>query len=157
MTRTVTLELRLLGPPAIHLAGIEISPPTRKSLALLAYLALEGSQSRGKLADLLWSNLDEDGARKNLRKELFRLRGSPLEPFIRTPEDRVELIGVEIDAQRFAHSTESEDANALEHHAGGLLEGFNVSGAVGFEDWLEASRERFSGLLGRVWRAGFGK
>ena len=150
MTRTVTLELRLLGPPAIHLAGIEISPPTRKSLALLAYLALEGSQSRGKLADLLWSDLDEDGARKNLRKELFRLRGSPLEPFIHTPEDRVELIGVQVDARRFATSTEAEDANALEHHHGGLLEGFNVSGAIGFEDWLEAARERFSGLLGRA-------
>ena len=150
MTSTVTLELQLLGPPTIRLAGIEISPPTRKSLALLAYLALEGSQSRGKLADLLWSDLNEDGARKNLRKELFRLRGSPLEPFIQTPEDRVELIGVQVDARQFTDATESEDANALEHHHGGLLEGFNVSGAIGFEDWLEAGRERFSGLLGRA-------
>jgi tetratricopeptide (TPR) repeat protein len=31
-----------------------------------------------------------------------------------------------------------------------LLEGFNVPGAIGFEDWLETSRERFSGLLGRA-------
>jgi DNA-binding SARP family transcriptional activator/tetratricopeptide (TPR) repeat protein len=150
VTDTVTLELRLLGPPALRLAGAEISPPTRKSLALLAYLALEGSQPRGKLADLLWSDLDEDAARKNLRKELFRLRGSPLEPFIHTPEDRVELIGFEVDARRFANSTESDEPTALEHHHGGLLEGFNVPGAIGFEDWLETSREHFSGLLVRA-------
>ncbi len=150
MTNTVTLELRLLGPPAIRLAGAEISPPTRKSLALLAYLALEGSQPRGKLADLLWSDLDEDAARKNLRKELFRLRGSPLEPFIHTPDDRIELIGVEVDARRFANSTEADESTALEHHHGGLLEGFNVPGAIGFEDWLETSREHFSSLLVRA-------
>jgi DNA-binding SARP family transcriptional activator len=150
VTNTVTLELRLLGPPAIRLAGLEISPPTRKSLALLAYLALEGSQPRGKLADLLWSDLDEDAARKNLRKELFRLRGSPLEPFIHTPEDRIELIGFEVDARRFANSTEADESTALEHHHGGLLEGFNVPGAIGFEDWLETSREHFSGLLVRA-------
>jgi DNA-binding SARP family transcriptional activator/predicted ATPase len=150
VTEPVTLELQLLGPPAIRLAGAEVSPPTKKSLALLAYLALEGSQARGKLADLLWSDLDEDAARKNLRKELFRLRGTPLEPFIHTPEDRVELIGTASDAQAFARFTEANDANALEHHHGGLLEGFNVPGAVGFEDWLEASREHFSGLLVRA-------
>jgi DNA-binding SARP family transcriptional activator/predicted ATPase len=150
VTNTVTLELRLLGPPALRLAGAEISPPTRKSLALLAYLALEGSQPRGKLADLLWSDLDEDAARKNLRKELFRLRSSPLEPFIHTPEDRIELIGFDVDALRFANSTEANDAIALEHHHGGLLEGFNVPGATGFEDWLETSREHFSSLLVRA-------
>ena len=150
VTNTVTLELQLLGPPAIRLAGTEISPPTRKSLALLAYLALEGSQSRGKLADLLWSDLDEDAARKNLRKELFRLRGGPLGPFIRTPEDRIELIGASVDAREFANSTEADEATALEHHHGGLLEGFNVPGAIGFEDWLETSREHFSGLLVRA-------
>jgi DNA-binding SARP family transcriptional activator/predicted ATPase len=150
VTNTVTLELRLLGPPALRLAGAEISPPTRKSLALLAYLALEGSQPRGKLADLLWSDLDEDAARKNLRKELFRLRGSPLEPFIHTPDDRIELIGVEVDARRFATSTEADESTALEHYHGGLLEGFNVPGATGFEDWLETSREHFSSLLVRA-------
>ena len=148
--KPVTLELQLLGPPTIRLAGAEISPPTRKSLALLAYLALEGSQPRGKLADLLWSDLAEDAARKNLRKELFRLRGSPLEPFIHTPEDRIELIAVSVDAQQFANRTESEDSSALEYHRGGLLEGFNVLGAMGFEDWLETSREHYAGLLVRA-------
>jgi DNA-binding SARP family transcriptional activator len=48
------LQLHLLGPPEVHLGEKRLTFPTRKTLALLTYLALEGgSQPREHLATLL--------------------------------------------------------------------------------------------------------
>ena len=49
---------------------------TRKTRALVAYLALRGDsgQSREKLAELFWSNSAEEQARANLRQSLSSLR-----------------------------------------------------------------------------------
>ena len=50
-----TLHLHLLGPPEARLGETLLTFPTRKTLALLIYLALEGgSQPREHLATLLW-------------------------------------------------------------------------------------------------------
>jgi hypothetical protein len=46
------LTLRLLGPPAVRWQGEALALPTRKSLALLCYLAVwPGTVSRGELAE----------------------------------------------------------------------------------------------------------
>ncbi len=51
------IHLRLLGPVKIVRDGTPADlPRSRKVLALLAYLALEGGdQSRSRLCDLLWN------------------------------------------------------------------------------------------------------
>ena len=76
------LELSLLGLARVQVNGLEVNLATRKALGLLAYLALEGTTTRSKLADLFWSDMDEDAARNNLRKEVFRLRETPLREFL---------------------------------------------------------------------------
>ena len=70
------LSLRLLGPPE---ASIEEGRPlrfgTKKSLALLCYLAAEGGRHpRRELAELLWPMSDERHARTDLRSALAKLR-----------------------------------------------------------------------------------
>jgi DNA-binding SARP family transcriptional activator len=42
--------------------------------ALMAWLALEGPTSRGRLATLLWPNSSPEGARTTLRQRLFQLK-----------------------------------------------------------------------------------
>jgi DNA-binding SARP family transcriptional activator len=71
--RPTLLEVMLFGNPHLRFDGLELLLPTRKSLALVTYLALEGMPKRSTLADLLWGELGEDDARKNLRQELHRL------------------------------------------------------------------------------------
>ncbi|RIK43782.1 MAG: hypothetical protein DCC55_04350, partial [Chloroflexi bacterium] len=71
----MTLEITLLGRPQIKLEG-QIAPAinANKALALLYYLAATGqTHSRQALAGLLWSDLPEEAARRNLRVELNRL------------------------------------------------------------------------------------
>jgi DNA-binding SARP family transcriptional activator len=56
--------------------GNAIQLSNRKTLALLAYLAMERSRmhSRDSLMGLLWPELPQDDARNNLRVALARLR-----------------------------------------------------------------------------------
>src|SRR5947209_13010627 len=69
------LQLQLLGSPQAWRNEQPISFKTRKSLALLAYLAVEsGSHPREQLAALLWPDASGVGARASLRTALVHVR-----------------------------------------------------------------------------------
>ena len=72
----VTTEIRLLGPPMLMKAGRPVRLHSAKTLALLAYLALETGtlHSREKLAGLLWGESPGSRARQSLRQALYSLR-----------------------------------------------------------------------------------
>ncbi len=63
----------------------------RKSLALLAYLALEGPTSRSRLAGLLWPDTVEATARNNLVIKLRRLRARVGEDLVKADEATLTL------------------------------------------------------------------
>lgn len=138
------LELHLLGPPRLTLDGIEVKLVLKKVLGLMAYLALEGATSRARVVGLFWSNLDEDSARRNLRRELHRLKtkAAKFEGQIETVEDWLHLAQpVPTDVHDFLAAIEREDLEeALRLYSGSLLEGFELDGANGFHEWLEVKR-----------------
>nr|MBA2312332.1 SARP family transcriptional regulator [Actinomycetota bacterium] len=71
------LSLELLGPPRAARGGMDVQVDTRKAVALLAYLAeTRVSQSRAALANLLWSEYDDDRARAALRRTLSNLKSA---------------------------------------------------------------------------------
>ena len=65
--------------------------PIKKSIALLAVLAVEGACTRAELATLLWDTLDDEAARRNLRRELHRLREAGLHDALASSDDQVAL------------------------------------------------------------------
>ena len=70
-----SLSLTLCG--SVGVAGDGVAPDTigSKSLALLAYLALEpGAHSRDELTALLWGEYPEEKAKASLRQALTHLR-----------------------------------------------------------------------------------
>ena len=143
-SKTVTsLEIQMLGVAAVRLDGVEYHLPTRKALALLTYLALEGTTKRNKLADLFWGELDEDDARKNLRQELHRLSKTPLATYLELRPETIGLTGIfDSDVSRFRRFVaEGNLEQALGWYKGALLEGFSLRGATGFDEWLPLARE----------------
>ena len=100
------LVLELLGAPRLRDgAGRERALPSRRALALLAVLAAEGEVTRSRLATLFWGELDDASARRNLRRELARLRSEGLEATFSAVGDRLRLgadIASDIDAFRGA-------------------------------------------------------
>ena len=145
------LVLELLGAPRLRDgAGHERALPSRRALALLAVLAAEGEVARSRLATLFWGELDDASARRNLRRELARLRSEGLEATFSTVGDRLRLgagLASDIDAFRGAAAC-GDGAAALAAWRGPLLDGFELAEAAAFRDWLGEQR----GRLVQRWR-----
>lgn len=142
------IEIKLLGDPSIKRGDADLTPTVRKSMALVAYLALEGPTHRDRLADLLWSDMEQKDARRNLRQELWRLQRSLLNGLLESKSDQVFLrSGCSTDVQHFQSKLAQGDTGAaLEGYGGPLLAHSELSGAAQFEDWLEARRDALSAL-----------
>ena len=69
------LSFALLGPPEIRHGDSILKFSTRKALALLIYLAVEGgSHTRRALSELFWPELDSQHGRAALRATLLQMR-----------------------------------------------------------------------------------
>src|ERR671936_2259427 len=99
MTR---LHLTLLGGFHARLEpGSAIALPTRKSQALLAYLALPAGRAhpRDKLAALLWGGIRDESARASLRQALFWIRKAlgQAESAVRQEADTLALVSESVE------------------------------------------------------------
>jgi DNA-binding SARP family transcriptional activator/predicted ATPase len=145
------LTLALLGGFRGRLASASLTLPTRKTQALVAYLALPPGQprTRDQLASLLWGSMPQPQARRSLRQCLFTLRralGADSE-VLRLEGETVTLnpAAVEIDVIEFERDIAEGSPAALERaialYRGELLEGLALQEPP-FEEWLLAERER---------------
>lgn len=150
----IRTHLRLLGVPRAEHPGGELRFPDRKCIALLAVLALDGPCTRARMASLLWDEQNDADARRNLRRELHRLREAGFDALLVTDGDLLQLReGVEVDATAFNRlqqaKTPAETSHLLAAYSGELLQGFDLAGAASFNDWLAARRD----ALAQRWRA----
>ena len=147
------LTLRLLGgfEAAVASTTMPVVFPTRKSKALLAYLAAAPGRhhSREKLASLFW-DVPESRARVNLRQTLSRLRGSLKDPHhvcLLADSDSLWLdpTSVSVDVSEFetlcAEGTPDVLRRAAELYSGEFLEDFSLNERA-FEEWLQLERTR---------------
>jgi len=145
-----TLTLRLLGPGEVLLDGQPVKFPTRKTFALLAFLAVEPARHpRERITALLWP--DANDARANLRTTLAYLRESLGERVTRVYLDAdrttlgLERSAITVDLDAITHALSSTGIEALEsaasHCRGLFLEGLVLPDAPEFEEWLVFQRE----------------
>jgi DNA-binding SARP family transcriptional activator len=163
------LVLNLLGPPEITLDGLPVTLRYDKLRALLAYLAVEADRphSRQALVGLLWPDIPDTDARRNLSQALFNLRqalgdsAAGLRPFLRVTRDAIQFnedSDYALDVARFvsllkacelhAHpaieacpdcAERLEQAAAL--YRGDFLQHFSIPAGAGFEEWSLFTRE----------------
>ena len=145
------LTLQLLGPlRVLDGASAEIKIASRKSRALLAYLALRPSEShaRDRLAALLWEDADEELARTSLRQAIAALRKAlprSLHSALIATTDSIALDGrvLDCDLARFRQALTSATRPALQEAAelyrGDLLDGFDAR-STAFDEWLTNER-----------------
>src|SRR6266508_1543075 len=150
------LNLALLGGFQGRLgASAPLTLPTRKSQALLAFLALPPGRlhPREKLASLLWGGMREPQARGGLRQSLFTLRRvvgvHPSVLLIDGQSVALNPTSVDVDVIEFERQVAEGTPAALERAAalyrGELLEGLALQEAP-FEEWLLAERDRLREL-----------
>ncbi len=145
MNENGRLLINLLGKPEVWLDGEQLTSfSTAKTEALLYYLAATSqTHSRETLAGLLWSEMPEAKARRNLTKSLSVLRRL-LKPFLIIEPQRVgfdQSIAFELDVTRL-ESAAAPSPDIIKLYRGDFLEGFFVKDALAFEEWQLTQRER---------------
>jgi DNA-binding SARP family transcriptional activator/predicted ATPase len=151
---TEGLRVELLGPPRITVDGEPLRVDTRKAVAIVAVLALDGPTSRDRLAAILWPDSDDRRARAALRRTLSVLVAGLEGRWVRAGRQVVELedgcwidhavagrcLDPDVlDAEEVAVDTL---AAAVRLHRGELLEGFELRDSIVFDDWRRAHAER---------------
>ena len=138
-------RLSLLGKARLESDAGPEPFPTRKGLALLAYLAAQRhAVSRDELAALLWPEQGQEQARHNLRHELWRLGRHLGAQRLRTERNQVRLepANLEVDLWDFwAARAEERHSDAVDRYGGPFLEGLSLPDGSSFEIWLVTMRE----------------
>lgn len=158
----MSLTLKTLGRLKIFWNGQPAPELTlRKCQALLIYLALNpGEHDRSHLAGLLWGNLPEKNARRNLRHALHQLRqrltpevlegnrlSAGLNPDIGIQVDALDFEAIIAHADRCQREESSEAAAnhwaaAADIYQDDFLSEFDVADCLEFEEWVTRRRAR---------------
>ena len=135
------IRFRLLGVPSASQEDEVVALPVlRKSVALLAYLAVHGTTSRTVLAERLWPEGSEEAARQSLRTALTALKRA-LGPTV-VVADRVSLSlrePYQSDIKELKEAVSSgQDSVAFSLYSGPFLDGFYEPWAIELGAELES-------------------
>lgn len=146
------LNLTLFGTPQVFLDQRNLTATLAgRPLALLAYLAVTNQpHDRNLLADLLWAEIGEAEARRNLRNILYLLRQA-VGDYLRAGRQTVALetawpIWVDVTsfteylAGRQQHQQVELVQKAFDLYQGDFLAGLHINDAPAFESWVTARR-----------------
>jgi len=181
MTADQMLQLRLitLGIPEVRLGDNLVSFPTRKTQALLLYLAIEiGVQPREHLATLLWPESSPERSYASLRNTLGHLQSVLRQgseqvqvPYLQVTHNALGLnpdanIDLDLHTVEQAYALARADRAsrvmpegkaslpvllaAVARHHGDFLVGFSLGDAPGFDDWSAVQREVWRRRLGLI-------
>lgn len=146
-----SLSLRLCGDVAVTGNGVSAGALGAKSIALLAYLALEtGAHSREELTSLLWGEYPEEKAKASLRQALTHIREA-VPGFVRVDRTSVALVGdVGCDVVTFRRLAKESPRAAADFAVSGFLDGLQLRRCPGFDEWADAIRAALVRQLGEV-------
>jgi TolB-like protein/DNA-binding SARP family transcriptional activator/cytochrome c-type biogenesis protein CcmH/NrfG len=130
--------------------GLDLTPPRRKSRALVALLALAPATGwpRDQLSSFLWADRGGEHARGSLRQALVELRHILGDSILLTDRETAAFnpAAVHTDAVEFARlAAAGEFERAALLYRGELLDGVSLPDA-GFDDWLLIERTRLHDL-----------
>src|SRR5262245_36465151 len=142
------LRLRLFGNPALlQAAGAEPLLPERMTQLAVVLAARGDWTTRDRVSALLWPELNDEAARRNLRKLLFRARRQPWFDGVQTRTDALRWCA-ECDLHDFETAVARQDwALAVAAYGGVFCDGFEHKATEPFVEWLQFERNRLAALL----------
>ncbi len=177
--QAIPLHLYALGPPEVRLGEYLVSFPTRKTLALLFYLAIESdAQPREALAVLLWPEASPERSHGSLRNTLDHLQtalrqasGQNQTSYLLVNHNSLSLnpaANIDLDLQTveraYAQARADRSSRTLPEGSaslpllqsaaacqrGDFLAGFSLGDAPDFDDWAAIQREVWNRRLGLI-------
>ncbi|MBU3914231.1 hypothetical protein KKA14_01720, partial [bacterium] len=169
------LKISLLGKPIVEFKGSSVKFRRRKTIALLAYLALNpGTHHRDSLIALLWPDSNQQKGRHGLRQLIWDFTAITEKPMLIMDDDSLGLSesqNIWVDTRLFFELTGGIQFRVDERNPklpddlvqaivlvkGDFLSGFALSRIPEFEDWQviqsEKIRQRLADTL--EWLTGF--
>lgn len=135
------IHVKLFGNFSATFNGRNISFPYSKVQALFCYLAIKKQTTREELSGLLWADMEENVARKNLRNAIYKLKKSfgdeeVLEFLNKSTITLKPSITIETDVEKFIGN-----ADGISLYTGEFLKGYMPKDAENFESWMIETRE----------------
>ncbi len=153
---TKVLKLALLGQAQLTDENeAQIDLVSAKARALLYFLAVDGRiHTRHALANLLWGDLPEADARRNLRGVLLKLRQVVEEHLVINTHDVAFNFAAphQLDVVQFRQLLNGAPApsqlqQAIALYRGDFLDEFYIRQAPEFEDWMAQQRTQYQQMV----------
>jgi DNA-binding SARP family transcriptional activator len=135
------IHVRLLGCFIVTLNGKNVSFPYSKVQALFCYLVVKKQATREELSGLLWPDMEENVARKNLRNAIYKLKKSFGDEEILSFSNKSIItlnpdVIIETDVDTFVANKDEIDI-----YTGKFLKGYIPKDAENFEEWMLETQE----------------
>lgn len=150
-------RVKLFGSPSLEgpEGRVEGRATQRHRLGLLAIVALATDRgvARERVSGLLWPDAGPEQGRRLLSDSIYRVNQAVGGEGVRTEGESLRLDPDRLDSD-VAHFREAlargELKQAVAVHTAPFLEGFGIPGAVEFDRWVDAERQRLTRELGRA-------
>lgn len=152
------MQLKLTGLGSVVIADgdgpIGGHASQRRALALLVLVSSAGDRgiARDKLIGMLWPDATDERARHAFAQTLYRVRQACGNDAVAGADIlRLDRSRVGYDVAEFEAAVARGNAQAaVDLYRGPFLDGFYLSGAVEFEQWVEAERARLAAVYRQV-------
>lgn len=129
------MTLQLMGKPKIEMDGKVVELSLKKSEALLYYLAYEKRVTREELTGMIWCDVEQHTAKKNLRNSLYRIKKDlDVEVFAHPNKNTIEFSKT-LDLKS---DLDHDDMTFLASYQGAFLETFIIKNSDRFEQWRQS-------------------
>lgn len=134
------LEFELLGTPSILMNEKPIYFSFAKVNALLYYLAINKSVSRDEVAGLLWPDMPDKSAKKNLRNTIYQANKELGAEYILSPNKTNLQLNKELSIRSDVEKFLLDPIKQLDSYRDEFLKGFFLKNAAEFNEWIEEER-----------------
>jgi len=139
------MKVKLLGSGSVTDDSVEILLSFKKAYALLFYLLIEKTATREYIVNLLWGELTDDSAKKNLRNAVYVIRKTFNDQVILSPKR--DILNINLDVFESIDVYEIDKLSAedmLRVNDLLFLNGFHLKDAPYFDEWLSSQRYHFT-------------
>ncbi|MCC5909505.1 MAG: AAA family ATPase [Clostridiaceae bacterium] len=140
------IHVKLFNTPIIVKNEETIHLPFRKAEALFYYLIVNKQATREELVNLLWGEIEEEIAKKNLRNAMYKIRKAFDLDIIISPQKSIVMLNPDIKITSDFKIFLENEGNSIEAYTGEFLQGFFVKDGEAFEDWIFNTRELYKDL-----------
>lgn len=138
---------QLFGSPQIFLDGQPVIFSFGKINALLFYMFVNKTVSRDEVAGLLWPEMDEKNAKKNLRNTIYQANKILGDDYIFSPNRKILLLNESLPITSDISLFRERPETHLELYKDQFLKGFFLKDSEDFELWTVKMRNYFEKIF----------